>query len=381
MAAGVTAAAQVGKSAAALPVVQAEFDLSLSTAAWFVSIISLIGAITGAVLGWVGQAIGFRRQIQAGLLAILLMNIAGLASPGTALLLVTRVGEGLGFALVVLAAPGLLTSITEPAHRRLVVGAWGAYMPIGAGLATLLVPLAIPHIGWRGAWGVGAFLALCALVAVNRSIPASPASRMPRAGPLRSTVRSPGVMCLAAVFGLYAAQYLAVLGLLPTMLVRDGAMSLTMAGVVTGIAFVANAPGNIAGALLQHRGIARHRLIIGGSACMAVSAWILYDTGLPLALRVAAAVTFSVTAGVVPSAAFAGVATMTANTDSVGAGMGVLMQGSSIGQLIGPPLVVAATAVTASRLAAPVALCSLAGLAIVGGLLYRRLEVRVAASR
>lgn len=375
MAVGVIAGAQVGKSAAALPVLEAEFALSPSAAAWFLSVISLVGAVGGAGLGWVGQSIGFRRPVQAGLALILLMNLAGATANGVTALLAARVGEGLGFALVVLAAPGLLTTVTAPANRRFVVGAWGAYMPIGAGFGTLLVPLVLPLTGWRGVWLVAAVATAAALVAVSRSVPVPAVNATPQRGSFRAALGSRGVMCLTAVFALYAGQYLSVLGLLPAMLVRDGAMSVVTAGVVTGIAFVLNAPGNIAGALLQQRGVPRHLLIIGGSACMGATVWVLHDEGVPVPARIAAAVVFSFTAGVVPSAAFGGVAALTAGTGSIGPAMGLLMQGSSLGQLLVPPLV-ASAAVTG--LAAPGVLAGLAAFAILGGALYRTIEPSIA---
>jgi predicted MFS family arabinose efflux permease len=372
MAAGVVAAAQLGKSTAALPALQADLGLSLSAAAWFLSAISLVGAVAGAGLGWAGQSLGFRRQVQAGLLLMLVMNIAGVTVRGSALLMATRVGEGLGFALVVLAAPGLLTTVTAAGNRRLVVGAWGAYMPIGLSVGTLLTPAVMPFVGWRGVWAVAAVITLGALVAVTRSVPGAGASGRPSPAALLAALRSPGVVSLAAVFTLYAGQYLAVLGLLPAMLVRDG-LSVADAGLVTGIAFIANAPGNVAGAVLQHRGAPRHLLVIGGSAVMGSTVWLLYDDGFPLGVRIAAAVLFSFTAGLVPSAAFNGVAALTAGTAALGAAMGLLMQGSSLGQLLVPPLVAAAGG---SWAGAPGIVSGLAALAVVGGLVYRQVEAR-----
>ncbi len=149
MAAGVVGAAQIGKGSAALPVLQDEFGLSSTGAAWFLSIVSAIGAVAGALLGWLGQALGFRRQVLLGLLAIVVTNLVGAAADSAGWLLTARAGEGLGFVLVVLAAPGLLTEVTPATHRRLVVGAWGVYMPLGTGLATLLVPS--PSRWWAGA--------------------------------------------------------------------------------------------------------------------------------------------------------------------------------------------------------------------------------------
>ncbi|RBY82434.1 hypothetical protein DQ238_03815 [Geodermatophilus sp. TF02-6] len=374
MAAGVVAAAQIGKGAAALPVLQVEFGLSSSAAAWYLSVMSALGAIAGAVLGWAGQALGFRRQVLLGLVTIALANVTGAAVHTTVALLATRVGEGLGFVLVVLAAPGLLSELSTPAHRRLVVGAWGAYMPVGSGLAALLVPPAVTLVGWPGAWLVDALLAVGACVAVARWVPSASARGLPGVDGLLRAVRSPGVLCLAAVFALYAGQYLAVLGLFPAVLVGDGAISLRTAGLLSGLAFLANAPGNLAGAYLQHRGVPRWWLIVLGSLCMAATVWAAQDADLTLGLRIGAVVVFSSTAGLVPSSAFSGVAAMTTGTSSVGASVGLLMQGSSIGQLLVPPLVVAAGSAVPSWTTRPATLSCLAALAVVGGVLYRGWE-------
>jgi hypothetical protein len=139
------------------------------------------------------------------------------------------------------------------------------------------------------------------------------------------------VVWLAVVFALYAGQYLAVLGLFPAMLVHDGGFSLRAAGVLGGLAFLVNASGNLLGAYLLHRGVARWRLVVAGSACMAATVW--------------------------------------AGSD------GRLMQGSSVGQLLVPPLVVAAGAASASWIAQPAVLSCLGLLAVLGGVLYRREDV------
>jgi hypothetical protein len=210
---------------------------------------------------------------------------------------------------------------------------------------------------------------------VARWVPASPAHRLPALDGLLRAVRSPGVLCLAAVFALYAGQYLAVLGLFPALLVHGGGMSLRTAGVLSGLAFLVNAPGNLAGAWLQQRGVARWRLIVAGSLCMAATVWIGQDAALPTSLRIGAVVLFSFTAGLVPSSLFTGVTALTVGTSAAGASVGLLMQGSSIGQLLVPPLVVAVGAAFASEAAQPAVLCCLGLLAVLGGVLYRRWDV------
>jgi cyanate permease len=375
MAAGFVAAAQVGKGAASLTVLEAQFGLSASAAAWYLSAMSALGAVFGTLLGWAGQALGFRRQVLLGLATIAVANVAGAALQTTGALLTTRVAEGLGFVLVVLAVPGLLPGLSAPGQRRLVVGAWGAYMPVGSGLAALLVPPVVAGLGWPTAWLLDALLAVLAALAVLRWVPAAPARRLPGREGLLGAVRSPGVLCLAAVFALYAGQYLAVLGLFPAMLVHDGGMSLRTAGVLSGLAFLVNAPGNLLGAWLLHRGVARWRLVVAGSLCMAATVWAGQDGALPLGARIAAVALFSFLAGLVPSSLFSGVAALTAGTPAAGASVGLITQGSSVGQLLVPPLVVAAGAASSSWTAQPAVLSCLGLLAVLGGLLFRRWEV------
>jgi hypothetical protein len=55
--------------------------------------------------------------------------------------------------------------------------------------------------------------------------------------------------------------------------------------------------------------------------------------------------------------------------------VGLLTQGSSLGQLLVPPLVVAAGSAVPSWTATPATLSGLAALAVVGGVLYRRWDV------
>ena len=216
-------------------------------------------------------------------------------------------------------------------------------MPIGAGLATLLVPLAVPLLGWRGTWLVDAGLAACVLIAVTWWVPPPAVRRPTRPSGLAEAVRSRGVLLLALLFGCYAGLYLALVGLLPAVLVESG-VGLAAAGLIGGLVYLVNAPGNLLGAALLHRGVPRRRLFLAGSGATAVTVWGVLDPDLPLALRVASALTFSFVAGVVPASIFSGVAALSAGTPSAGASVGVLQQGSSLGQLTGPPLVVASGA-------------------------------------
>ncbi|WP_146251630.1 MFS transporter, partial [Modestobacter versicolor] len=375
MGAGVVAAAQIGGASAALPVLQDEFGLSSTTAAWYLSTVSALSAVAGALLGWLGQSLGPARQVRLGLVVIVLADVAGALVDSLPGLLAARVGEGVGLVMVILAAPGLLFTVATPAHRRLVAGMWGAYMPVGAGLAALLVPLAIHWVGWPGASLLDAVVAACVLGAVVRWVPASGPARWPGSlAGLLGALRSPTVLVITGCFGLYAAQYLAVVGLLPASLVADEGVSVAAAGLLGAVVFLVNAPANLLGAYLLHRGAPLRWVIPTGCAGMAVTVWGVLDPGLPLGVRVASAVAFSFIAGLVPAALFAGVAVVSAGTGSAGAAIGLVTQGSGVGQLLGPPLVVAVGTGLGPGAAQSALLVCLAGLVALGAVLLPRGE-------
>lgn len=375
MGAGVVAAAQIGGASAALPVLQDEFALSSTAAAWYLSTVSALGAAGGALLGWLGQTLGFGRQIRIGLLAIVLADLGGAAVDSLAGLLVARVGEGLGLVMVILAAPPLLSEVSAPAHRRLVSGAWGAYLPVGSGLAALLVPPAIAWVGWRGASVADALVAAVALVLVLRWVPSAGVRERATVAGLVGALRSRSVLLITAAFGLYSAQFLAVVGLLPASLVTDEGMSVAAAGVLGAIAFLVSAPGNFLGAYLLHRGAPLRWVVLAGCAGMVGSTWIVLDPAHPAGLRVAAAIVFSFAGGLVPSSLFAALAAVSGGTRSAGAAIGLLTQGSALGQLLGPPLVVAVGSVLAAGVAArSVLLGCFAALVAVSALVLPRGE-------
>ncbi len=374
MGAGVVAAAQNGGAAAALPVLQAEFGLSSATAAWYLSTVSALGAAGGVLLGWLGQTLGFGRQVRLGLFAIVVADLGGAAVDSLTGLLAARVAEGLGLVMVILAAPPLLSEVSAPAHRRLVAGTWGAYMPVGSGLAALLVPPAIGLVGWRGASVADACLAAGVLLVVLRWVPSAAVRGRASVGGLLGALRSRSVLVITAVFGLYSAQYLAVVGLLPAGLVADEGLSVAAAGLLGAVVFLVNAPGNLLGAYLLHRGAPLRWVIPAGCAGMALTVWGVLDPALPLVVRVGSAMAFSLVAGLVPSALFAGLAAVSAGTESAGAAIGLVTQGSGVGQLLGPPLVVAVGTAVAPGGAQSALLVCLAGLAATGAVVLPRGE-------
>lgn len=165
VAAGVAASLQVGKVAIAVPQLRADFGLDLSMVGWLMAMFSLLGVIGAVPVGaWVARA-GDRRLLVAGLLAIAMGSAAGAIANGVAVLLASRIVEGLGFVLITIAGPSVLRRMVAPGGKDLAFAIWSCFMPAGIAMALFSGSLLEE---WRGFWlGNAALSAVLALSLIH----------------------------------------------------------------------------------------------------------------------------------------------------------------------------------------------------------------------
>ena len=343
--AGVAAALHVGKLAPALALLQAELGLTLFAAGVLLSAVQVAGMLGALALGALADTVGPRRSLISGLLLLALASGAGALAPGAAWLLGWRVIEGVGFLLVVLPAPGLLRALVPAAQLPSRLGLWGAYMPLATAMALLLGPAVMAAVGWRGWWLLLAGVCAAAAVAVWRVVPVLPAApRRPFVAPLRDTLGHTGPWLVGLAFGSYSAQWLAVIGFLPSIYAQAGFGAAAMA-VLTAAAAAANIVGNVASGRLLQRGVAPARLLATGFATMALAAVAAF--GLPgedtaaATLRYAAVLLFSAVGGLIPGTLFSLALRVAPGEHAVASTVGFMQQWSAAGQFAGPPLVAA----------------------------------------
>src|SRR5580700_7394226 len=160
IAAGVLAAFQVGKVHIALPSVRQSFSLGLVSASLILSALSLVGLFVAAPIGTISSRIGNKRAVVIGLIAMSLSSAVGGFAPSLLLLLALRFIEGIGFVIVIVAAPSLIVEVTTPESVRLALGGWSAYMPGGIALIAFIAPHILAHHTWRAVWWFNAIVLL-----------------------------------------------------------------------------------------------------------------------------------------------------------------------------------------------------------------------------
>lgn len=172
--AGIAAAVHVGKLPPAVLALQQSMGISLVQAGFLLSLVQIGGMSLGLVAGLLADGAGLRRSMLTGLSLLTLAGLAGAGARGAVDLLVLRAVEGVGLLLVAVPAPSLLRRTVAPAHLARLLGIRGAHMPFGMALATLIGPLVIGLLGWRGWWVVAACGTAATALAVWYWIPADP---------------------------------------------------------------------------------------------------------------------------------------------------------------------------------------------------------------
>jgi len=384
--AGVSAALHVGKLSPALPVLREALQIGLLEAGFLLSMVQFAGMLLGLLLGVGTDGIGLRRSMLAGLLVLSVAGAAGGWAQDAASLLALRALEGLGFLLVILPAPGLLLRLVGPAQRTTAMGLWGSYMPLGTAVALLVGPGAVAHLGWPAWWWLLAAVSLAMAFWLWRSVPPDRPTNAPGAAPvaaaagdwigrLRRTLGARGPWLVALAFAVYAGQWLAVVGFLPSVFVTDASAGVFAAAPLALVAAV-NIVGNIFAGRLLARGAAPHGLLLWGYSAMALGAVLAFavlpgaDGPLPGGLRYAGVLVFSLIGGMVPGTLFSLAGAVAPDAACVSTTVGWMQQWSALGQFVGPPLVgwVAGLAGDWRYTWAVTGSCAVAGMGLAWGL-------------
>jgi MFS transporter, CP family, cyanate transporter len=347
---GVSAALHVGKLPPALPVLQQVLGVTLVQAGFLLSLVQLAGMSLGLLVGLSADSLGLKRTMVAGLAILAAASGLGGSAEHVGGLMLLRALEGFGFLLASMPAPGLIRRLVSPARMNRMLGLWGAYMPFGTAVALIGGPAVIAVSGWPGWWWLLAAVSAVMALWLAAALPADgtaaiAADRQGWSARLRATLSSIGPWLVALAFAMYSAQWLAVIGFLPSMYAQAG-LTPGLAGVATGFAAAMNMVGNIASGRRLQRGARPERLLYTGFIAMAAGGVVAFspvanvlDPALAAGLRYGAVLLFSSVGGLIPGTLFSLAVRLAPGERTISTTVGWMQQWSAAGQLAGPPLV------------------------------------------
>lgn len=342
---GVLAAAQLAKMSSLAPILRESYGLTLPQTGLLISLLEVGGGLFGFVAGLALGRVGTRRFLLAGLGLLAASGILEGIAVNAPLLFSARAIEGIGYLLVVTAAPTMIAAIASDAQRGTALALWSSFVPVGVAFGSAVTGLALeltsPRIIMLGWALVPAGIVIALLSRRVERTGARPRLELPALSGWVSTLS----------FGFYTTYICAFSMLLPTFLIERTGVPVSIAAAITGAASLSALAGSAYAARRLHRGLEDMRtvLLLIAASLIASCLLALIVFAPPLArlpgaaiLSGAAAMACMVASGIAPPLIFARLPRMagaeTADSPRIATVNGLLTQFGAGGALIGPPL-------------------------------------------
>jgi EmrB/QacA subfamily drug resistance transporter len=163
----------------ALPTLQEEFGASASTLQWMVDSYLLVFAGLLLVFGTLGDRLGRKLALQAGVSIFGLASLGALVADTADQVIAVRALMGVGAALIMPATLSIIANLFTGDERGKAIGIWAALAAIGIGLGPLAGGLLLEWFDWWSVFLVNVPFAVAALLLGIRYVPES---RDPRPG-------------------------------------------------------------------------------------------------------------------------------------------------------------------------------------------------------
>jgi MFS family permease len=330
---GLGAAAQLTKLVVTFPEVTSVYVDSGPASGLILSVLALCGAVFGLVAGRLVAFILPRTLLLHALAVSSALSLLQATTPQLPVMLVLRALEGVAHLVIVVAAPTLLASSTSPRLRPLAMALWSTIVAAAFAITALLADgVRLPGV----LFGHGVLMAALLPLAATILRDGSPHVETPR-------------LCSRGFVGLHVEAYRKASVRIPAM-----AFFAYASCYVSGLTLVASytEQPSLAG-ILPAFGIAVS-LTIAITVLKRVSAWTILKVGLALAAVSAVVLSWASSAvapwlllyGALPTiqaATFAAVPQLSSSDADRSLAYGAIAQAGNLGNLIGPPLILAAT--------------------------------------
>ena len=183
-----------------LPTLARAFTASFQEVQWIV--LAYLLAITTLIVsvGRLGDLIGRRRLLVAGILLFTAASVLCGAAPALWLLIAARAAQGLGAAIMMALSMAFVGEVVPQARTGSALGLLGAMSAIGTALGPSLGGALISGLGWRAIFLVNVPLGIASLVLARRHLPID--RKAPRAD--RAGFDKLGTLVLALTLAAYA---------------------------------------------------------------------------------------------------------------------------------------------------------------------------------
>jgi hypothetical protein len=333
---GVLTGAQLAKTAPLIGWYVETIGMTLVEAGWVTALIGIFVALAALPAGFAIARMGPQRAFVVASAIIVPGGLILAATTAPGLIFAARMIEGLGYVVLCVGLPSLLTAISPSGWRGPVLAVWSGFVPLGYAASDVLAGLIVPVFGAQSYLLVVILLFAALALASNvvlRWLTGVPADET-NAPEGASGVFSVGILLVALAFGVFVLQSVALFTFMPTFADMPGALLFAPALVA-----LATPLGNgLAGVLVAGR-TASFMIVLALAAFVvtALAAYVAFVIGGAAAASFGT-VTMAIASGVVASALFAVIPFLVSRPQAVPAAIGLVSQAGGLATLASPPL-------------------------------------------
>lgn len=164
----------------ALPTIQHELQAAPNALEWIISGYALGLAALIPMMGALGDRLGHRPVLLAGLVVFGLCSAGAALAPSPTALVGARVGQGIGGAAILALTLAVLTDTNPPEQRGHAIGWWAAIGGIGFGGGPIVGGLLLSAFGWSTIFWVNLPIIVVTVVLILLTVPRAVATSEPR---------------------------------------------------------------------------------------------------------------------------------------------------------------------------------------------------------
>ncbi|EKG18555.1 Major facilitator superfamily [Macrophomina phaseolina MS6] len=156
----------------ALPTIQEDFDVDVSTLQWVISAYALTFGGFLLLGGRGGDIVGHRRVLLFGMACFALFTMVCAMSPTFVGLVIARAFQGIGAAFTIPPAQAhIALHFTQPVRKAKALGAWGASGSLGFIIGLILGGVFTAFLGWRWIFWISFIISTCVIPAAYLILP------------------------------------------------------------------------------------------------------------------------------------------------------------------------------------------------------------------
>ncbi len=181
----------------AAPAISADLSPSALELLWIIDIYPLVAAPLLVVTSTLGDRLGRKRILIAGLFVFAFASLLAALAPTPEALIGARALQGVGGAMIMPSTMSIIRAVFPDRGERVkAVGVWSAVLAGGAAVGPLVGGLLIEHFSWRAVFLINLPVMAVLLPFALRIVPESRSSDPPPWDPVAAAIAAGGVLLL-----------------------------------------------------------------------------------------------------------------------------------------------------------------------------------------